>query len=388
VYLTCVDDIVDLSASIEDCKVAHINAIHFANKKKLRYSGTKCFVMVVNNINGKVEIPKLIIDDENNVLIVTEITYLGDVFNSKGNNDGLIADRVKRGIKAMVTIAALMSEVNLGIHRISTHLLLYRSLFLSILFNSQTWSNLRMQDIKALTTLQLKFLKRIIGVSSSSANSFTFLELGVLPIEHEIAKRQIMYLYRILQLDPTDPVFIMFESLKSLHEAGEKNWWTEVVTKMEKYCLSTDFEEIKSLSKDVFNTRVRKAIEAKAFSDLYEECKALKKTSDLQYQRLEVQQYLLKLSPDQARIMFKWRSKTLDIKCHRTYKYKDLKCRGCGNNDEEVDHVVNCEGISNNSESLPVEDVSCLGELNKERSLDLQEQIGRISSLCMTLETI
>ena len=87
------------------------------------------------------------------------------------NNDSLTADRLKRDVKSMVTISAL-SEVNVGSYLISTYLFLYRSLFLStILFNSQKWSNLRAQDIKALTTMQLKFIKRIVGVNSSTVGN-------------------------------------------------------------------------------------------------------------------------------------------------------------------------------------------------------------------------
>ena len=373
--LLYVDDIVDLSLSIEDCIAAHVNAIHFANKKKLRYSGTKCFVLVVNG-RGKVDAPKLIIDDQNNVIVVTEITYLGDVFNSKGDNDNLIEDRVKRGIKAMVTIASLMSEVDVGSHHVSTNLLLYQSLFLStILFNSQTWSNLRKQDIKALTTIQLKFLKRIVGVSSSTANSFIFLELGVLPVEHEIAKRQIMYLHRILQLDTSDPVRKMFENLKTFHESGECNWWTEVVEKMKNYGLDVNLEEINSTSKGVFSKQVKEAIKETAFAELLNECSSLQKTSDLQYQSLKVQDYLLKLPPHQARGIFRWRSKTLDIKTHRTYKYDNTLCRGCGNCEETAEHVVNC----GRETVIPVIDVGQLGEVQDIRD-QLVSQVGRLLS--------
>ena len=124
------------------------------------------------------------------------MVYLGDMFNSQGNNEGLISDRLKRGMKAMITITALMAENEVGIHRVSVMLLLYRSLFLStMLFNSQTWSKLRKKDITSLRTLQLKFLKRIVGASTSTANAFVFLELGVLPIEFEIEIRQVMYLH-------------------------------------------------------------------------------------------------------------------------------------------------------------------------------------------------
>ena len=59
---------------------------------------------MVMNGNNKVVVPDLKINDENKVLPAKEIVYLGDVFNEMGNNDGLIADRIKRGTKAMVTI--------------------------------------------------------------------------------------------------------------------------------------------------------------------------------------------------------------------------------------------------------------------------------------------
>ena len=120
-----------------------------------------------------------------------------------------------------------MAEIEVGVHHVNIMLLLYQSLFLStMLFNSQTWSNLRKKDLDSLRTLQLKFLKRILGLPSSTANAFTFLELGVLPIECEIEKRQLMFLYRILQLDPTDPVCKLFMEQRKFSDAGD--WWTEV----------------------------------------------------------------------------------------------------------------------------------------------------------------
>ena len=156
-----------------------------------------------------------------------------------------------------------MAETDVGKHKISVSLLLYGVLFLStVLFNSQTWSNLKKKDIEALTTLQLKFLKKIVGVARSTCNAFTFLELGVLPIEHEIRKRQLMYLHRILQLEHDDPVVQMFHNIVDLHKCGESNWWTDVKQSMEKYNIDTPLDEIAAMSKERFrvivNTSVKK----------------------------------------------------------------------------------------------------------------------------------
>ena len=52
-----------------------------------------------------------------------------------------------------------------------------------------------------------------MGVAKSTCNAFIYLELGVLPIEYEIHKRQLMFLYRILNLDDDDPVYRMYENM-------------------------------------------------------------------------------------------------------------------------------------------------------------------------------
>ena len=108
--LLYVDDIIDLSSSKEDYLAAHLNALLFTKRKKLTLSGTKCYTMILNKQTKDGKIPILIIDDEKNVILATEITYLGDVFNSSGNNNDLIADRVKRGTKSMIMIASLMAD--------------------------------------------------------------------------------------------------------------------------------------------------------------------------------------------------------------------------------------------------------------------------------------
>jgi hypothetical protein len=340
--LLYVDDIIDLSINTNECIKAHENALTFSNKKKLSLSGSKCFNMVVNQNDENLPL-NLDIDEIKKVVVAEEIIYLGDVFDEKGTNDGLIQDRVRRGTKASISIHSLLAETDVGKHKISVSLLLYGVLFLStVLFNSQTWSNLRKKDIDTLTTLQLKLLKKIVGVAKSTCNAFTFLELGVLPIEHEIRKRQLLYLHRILQLQKEDPVYRMFRNIVDLHECGERNWWSDVKGSLERYKIGSSLEEIAMLSRNSFRAVVNNAVKDLAFADLVAQVKTKKKTAELNYTELQTQKYLLAFYPAQAKTIFQARSKTLDIKCHREYKYRDTVCRLCGLEDESLDHVVNC----------------------------------------------
>ena len=339
--LLYVDDLLDLTETLSDREKSHLQAIVFTKQNNMSLSGTKCFGM---GINSDEPLPVLPIDVDKQVIPVEEIVYLGDVFNTKGNNDGLIKDRVRRATKAMISISSLVKETNLGIYEVQVWLLLYRSLFLStVLFNSQAWSGIRKKDIEQLQIVQLKFLKRILNLPSSTPNSFLFLELGVLPIEKEIHKRQLMYLHRILTMSEEDPVRQMFTNLVEFTDKGESNWWSQVKPFLVKYNLPQSLDEIKNLSKVTFKGMVNKAVATTAFEELKAECGSLKKTADLSYDTFKLQGYLSKLFPNQARVIFKGRCKTLDIKTHNTYMYReDTACRGCGIENETLEHVLNC----------------------------------------------
>ena len=219
----------------------------------------------------------------------------------------------------------------------------------------------------------MKLLKKILSLASSTPNSFLYLELGVLPIEAEIHKRQLMYLHRILQLPNEDPVYQMFQNLKHLSECGEDNWWSQVEPLLQKYGVPENLDTIKVLSKNAFRTIVNKGVYHTSFAALKAECGVMKKTAHLCYNTFGMQEYLKVLFPSQARLILQSRCKTLDIKSHRTYKYSDLLCRGCNSVDETLEHVINCR----QDEHVDLE-VSAIGELSDIVVVRLSRTANRI----------
>ena len=127
---------------------------------------------------------------------------------------------------------------------------------------------------------------------------------------------------------------------------GESNWWTDVSKLIDLYELNLTLHEIKSMSKNSFKNIVKKCIRKYAFNKLQEECRSKKTTSNIQYSCLKLQKYMENLYPGQSKILFQCRSRTLDIKDHRAYKFGDRKCRGCQNNDETLEHIINCDGTN------------------------------------------
>ena len=184
-----------------------------------------------------------------------------------------------------------------------------------------------------------------------------------------------MYLHKISQRDVSDPVAQMFRNLVNFSEKGEENWWTDVKPLLGKYGLPEDMEVIKLLSKTTFKTMVNKGIEHFMFQKLKTDCSKLKKTADLEYTRLGMQEYLQVLYPSQSKLILKSRCGTLDIKTQNTYKFDDEMCRKCVRCVESLEHIINCQ----QKEEIQL-CVSEIGEISELVSVQLTRIASRIQN--------
>ena len=138
---------------------------------------------------------------------VDAVKYLGDIFNSKGNNNDLTESRVKTGKQKVGGIQAFCKEIGLGNYEIQIMLQVYESIFLStVLLNCQSWTNLTNIHIKSLQTLQMKYLKQTMCVPYTTPNKGILLELGILPIYDVTNCRKVLFLHHILNVKEDDPV--------------------------------------------------------------------------------------------------------------------------------------------------------------------------------------
>ena len=197
-------------------------------------------------------------------------------------------DRVKRGTATTVSIQIYLRETSLGFHTLSAHLLLHNSILIpGMIFNSQSWSNITDKNMATITTIQLRYLKKMMGVRQATSNAFTFLELGVLPIKYEIHKRQLSFLHHILNLTDDDPVKKVWRNQTVLPD--HSNWWNDIKKLMKRYAIEFDEETITKMSKETFKTKVKKEVCDQALADLKRENGEKTRTQNITYDKLETQ---------------------------------------------------------------------------------------------------
>ena len=191
--------------------------------------------------------------------------FLGDIVNEKGSNTDMVYDKVRKAQAAMASNLAMCNEVTMGVHFVSTAMLLYQTVFMAtLLSNSQAWRRLTVVNIKAIETIQLRYLKRVMKAPLSTPNAFVFLEFGTLPASATIHTRQLTFLRHILLLEECDPVKMAFNEQKQLPH--EKNWANEVTPLIKKYHLEDI--HITAVSEQSWKQNVTENIARHTFSDL------------------------------------------------------------------------------------------------------------------------
>ena len=244
--------------------------------------------------------------------VVTQFKYLGDILNSRGDNSEMIKDRVGKAVGTTNEIISLCKEVNFGTNQISNMLLLYRSIFIPrLIYNGETWINITLKDYGSLRKSQLS-LRRALEISRSVPTAALYLQLGILTIKCEIAIRQLLFLKKILDKNENDPVSQVYREM--IKYEFENNWASNVLDLRVKYSLPLNDENVHLLSKRIWKSMVKKQVNTYAFSQLTEECSYNRKTWHLKFETFHLSAYLALLPPDVARVILRARLHMLDLK--------------------------------------------------------------------------
>ena len=186
----------------------------------------------------------------------------------------------------------------------------------------------------------------MLDCEGNTSNAMKYLELGVYPIRFELMKRSVLFLQYILKQDKSS---MLYKVLQATWENPIKN---DFVNMCKKYLgildISLSFTEIEKTSQWSFKKLVKAKTEVAGPKYLLEQKANQTKSMEIKYENLSLQEYFTGgyCSKKISKLIFKARSKTLDIKTQQKWKYADTSCIGCKIKEESGNELLLCEKLN------------------------------------------
>ena len=127
-------------------------------------------------------------------------------------------------------------------------------------------------------------------------------------------------------------------------------WCLTIQNDLEELGLEENFDDIKNMSKKSWLTKVKAAMKVKAFEDLLDTQESYSKGESLSYGDLKLRSYFKskRLYPSQATLIFKIRTRMLNVKNNYRQSYQDLRCPLCMSECDTQEHMMtNCDMLPN-----------------------------------------
>ena len=161
-----------------------------------------------------------------------------------------------------------------------------------------------------------------------------------------------MYLWHILNRNKCELINRIYEAQKLSNITGD--WIKLVEADKEELKIGMNDEEIRNISKDKFKEYVTKKAKIQQSNFLESLKKKHSKSEFLNCTEIKTAEYLKNplFNTKQKQLLFKLRSRTLDVKLNFPGQHRDLLCRSCGLYPESQSHILQCPQLVTKVEYL------------------------------------
>ena len=288
---------------------------------------------------------KLLIHDTEMLTAETQM-YLGDRISNTGNNDENIKARCQIGQATISEIQSMLNDGNFGKYAIQTGLILRDTNFISkVLLNSEVWHSLTKLQIENLEKVDRILMRKIFDAHSKTPIEWLYCEAGKLDLSSVIKMRRLMYLWEILNREKSELINRVYTTQKISNSIGD---WIRLV-EADRLELGLDLTDtqIQGMSKFSFKTVVKKKVIQNFLLKLEGRKNKHSKSKFLSCKELKMADYIKSpaLTTREKQLLFKLRSKTLEVKLNFPGQYENLWCTSCGLFEESQGHLLQCPQI-------------------------------------------
>ena len=228
------------------------------------------------------------------------------------------------------TLMSILSGVSLRMFQMDIALTLRESMFINgVLTNSESWYNMKEEHFKILEMKDNELMRKVFDAHSKTACELFWLESGKISIRYIVSKRRLMYLWTILKQKDDQLIRKTYNAQQLKPTRGD--WYKMVQDEKSKYSINLTDQQISQMSRYKFKKMVDKNVGSYAFEYLKVKASSHSKSLDIlagvQTQLVAKRKAYLKentLTRDDCHLLFKLRSRMLDVKVNFSNQYDDI----------------------------------------------------------------
>ena len=326
------DDIIKFDISSENLQKSNIILEIFQHENKMEYHKSKSVLMTnqakIENITlNSIQVP-----------IVEEYKYLGDIIVTDNTLGKLIEERKNAIYGVVAEIVSITSETR-QFNIIASIQYLSGIIQPKLLLNCETWYPISKKEIILLEQIYSQSIKRMLHFPFSTPTFGLYNELGILTIENQILKKQLMYIHNLYN-KPIENIAKTI--LVQQEELPGKTWIGNIKDHLNLMEENTTLESLLNQSKYQWKKKVDKYVLRKQRNEFEDWTSNSTKCSHMKNSPIKIKKYIQNLSPIHAKIILEVRLGLIDVKTNFKNKHNDDKCRNCLTEIETTIHFITC----------------------------------------------
>ena len=224
-----------------------------------------------------------------------------------------------------------------------------------LLFNSEAWHSVSLQDIAGLEKIDEALLRYLLDCHPKTPLEFLFLESGAIPTRHILSCRRMICLQTILKRNDSELTKRVYMCQK--RSATNGDFYNLVKADFEEIGEVLDEAEIVASSVNTYKKKIKIKTKEAAFKYLKSKQVTHSKVKDVPYKKFETQKYLTSplFTDEEVALLFAVRSKCLrECKANFSsmYSAEDLLCMLCTEKEtDDQPHILSCKALSKNLNS-------------------------------------
>ena len=237
----------------------------------------------------------------------------------------------------------MINDGNFGKFSIQTGLILRDTNFTrKVLLNSEMWHSLTKLQVENLEVIDRRLFRKIFNAHSKTSLEWLYLDSGKLDLSSLIKIRRLMYLWEILNHEKAELINRIYSAQKVSNNVGD--WVRLVDTDRSELRLGLSDTQIQGVSKFSFKTFVKKKVTQYFLQNLEAQKSKHSKSKYLSCTKLKMAEYIkcTALSTREKQLLFKLRSRTLDVKQNFPGQHGNPWCSSCFLFQETQGHLLQC----------------------------------------------